>query len=968
MKNYRILILLTIALFCKNLNLNAQQQINYGDFPQPVPSVSSLSTYQEAPIGMATGVPDIKLPITNLSSTNSYVSQNLTLSYNPNNVNDEQFIGEVGLGWTLFSGGVVSRTIVNGLDEMFDNSSAGNYNKNKFDDIYYYMLPTGISGKFKIDRLADDTFYVHNLTANNVRIEFGRTANTATLIVNSFTITDDKGFKYIFNDYSRSLYVSTGKPYMSAFFLTHIKNPNNVQLLNYEYQRENRYINGTSTLLYESCKLKKINSFGIGSIKIDYSFNAALEETMNDSYAITKITTENSYGKIISQYLFEYNYSMFFGKNIRVLTKIKKSDLANLNGSPLESTSFEYNVLPLNTDINLPSDGIYCSANSTVTPYPVDAAVGILKRILLPSGGVKEYIFEPNEYYFNKNDASYLATLSEYVDPSIQYISHNSYFEFNTAVGNLSLWNLSGDPTKKKKLYIQFSAAKNPPSGGPSLDPGDGQSQLSAAFKLDGSIYNYGCNADWSTTYSTFTVSVDLYPGYHTFEMLGYNISGSVYVSELITVPPPYKNIEYTHGVRIKNMRTYLLNTDTNPVDDIYFTYNQFDNPNSSSGEKFYSESSMNDIREYIIYRNVQVKNNNNEQGYTNYTYKTPADYPDTYYEVNGTYNSLKHYLNITSGGLLDEKKAFNSLNQPVNLTKYDYILEDMNGTVGILSNLGYVRPGVIKKVSQTETNYFDNSQSLQSKKETEYANLKGNFQLAKTRIQSPDGDLTEKEMSYPIGLVLQGQTNEYEHLWNANMRGIPVKTIEKRNGKLASSVELKFENGSFYPTSTISNNPFDNSNKTVIKYDRYDDRGNIVQYTTSSDTNPGTGYPTTIIYGYNQSLPILKAEGAKWNDFQFVIMPPDWVGLDTRSNQDIDEASEKLLLKSLDEFRVHSSFKNFLITTYTYDPLVGTTTITPPSGLREIYKYDQNNRLKYLLDVNGNIIKDFKYNTKPQP
>ncbi|MGX9987601.1 hypothetical protein, partial [Soonwooa purpurea] len=37
----------------------------------------------------------------------------------------------------------------------------------------------------------------------------------------------------------------------------------------------------------------------------------------------------------------------------------------------------------------------------------------------------------------------------------------------------------------------------------------------------------------------------------------------------------------------------------------------------------------------------------------------------------------------------------------------------------------------------------------------------------------------------------------------------------------------------------------------------------------------------------------------------------------------------------------------DYQITTYSYDPLVGVRSVTPPSGLREIYIYDTAQRLK---------------------
>jgi hypothetical protein len=54
-------------------------------------------------------------------------------------------------------------------------------------------------------------------------------------------------------------------------------------------------------------------------------------------------------------------------------------------------------------------------------------------------------------------------------------------------------------------------------------------------------------------------------------------------------------------------------------------------------------------------------------------------------------------------------------------------------------------------------------------------------------------------------------------------------------------------------------------------------------------------------------------------------------------------------------------------VTTYTYDPLIGVRSITPPSGIREVYIYDTANRLKEIRenDATGKLLKEFKYNYK---
>jgi YD repeat-containing protein len=52
-------------------------------------------------------------------------------------------------------------------------------------------------------------------------------------------------------------------------------------------------------------------------------------------------------------------------------------------------------------------------------------------------------------------------------------------------------------------------------------------------------------------------------------------------------------------------------------------------------------------------------------------------------------------------------------------------------------------------------------------------------------------------------------------------------------------------------------------------------------------------------------------------------------------------------------------------ITTYTYKPLVGMTSMTDPRGVKIFYEYDDFNRLKCIKDNNGNIIQKFDYHYK---
>ena len=141
------------------------------------------------------------------------------------------------------------------------------------------------------------------------------------------------------------------------------------------------------------------------------------------------------------------------------------------------------------------------------------------------------------------------------------------------------------------------------------------------------------------------------------------------------------------------------------------------------------------------------------------------------------------------------------------------------------------------------------------------------------------------------------------------------------------------------------------------VNYKEYDSKGNLLEYTTKS------GISTSIIWGYNQTKPIAKIEGASYSQVSSLAS-----AIITASNTDaaqLPNNDEGIFLTALDTFRNSPTLSSFQITTYSYDPLIGVRSITPPNGMREIYIYDNANRLKEVRDLNGRILKENKYNYK---
>ncbi|SFN42421.1 YD repeat-containing protein [Chryseobacterium oleae] len=147
------------------------------------------------------------------------------------------------------------------------------------------------------------------------------------------------------------------------------------------------------------------------------------------------------------------------------------------------------------------------------------------------------------------------------------------------------------------------------------------------------------------------------------------------------------------------------------------------------------------------------------------------------------------------------------------------------------------------------------------------------------------------------------------------------------------------------------------------VSYEVYDNKLNVIQASIK------TSIPNTTIYGYNQTLPIAQIAGITYAQlmqiFNLPNTPTGYLGLDIVKKSDLDKNSEteNVLLLALDNFRTNSNLANYEITTYTYDPLVGVTTVTSPSGIKETYKRDSFHRLNKILDSDKNIVKEYNYN-----
>ncbi len=136
------------------------------------------------------------------------------------------------------------------------------------------------------------------------------------------------------------------------------------------------------------------------------------------------------------------------------------------------------------------------------------------------------------------------------------------------------------------------------------------------------------------------------------------------------------------------------------------------------------------------------------------------------------------------------------------------------------------------------------------------------------------------------------------------------------------------------------------------ITYYNYDGSGNPLELSKES------GAIISYIWGYDDQFPIAKIENADYQKIRQAL------GLGTTQEVENLDESHMTLINSLRDLPLLS---DSMVTTYTYDPLIGVTSMTDPKGYTIHYSYDGFNRLKEVRDQDNKLINDYKYHYQGQ-
>jgi hypothetical protein len=438
-----------------------------------------------------------------------------------------------------------------------------------------------------------------------------------------------------------------------------------------------------------------------------------------------------------------------------------------------------------------------------------------------------------------------------------------------------------------------------------------------------------------------------------------------------------YKNdLDISSGVLLKWPR-YILHWTTTEVPNDWVKYNFI---RSNPIGRHILDAPI------ITYSQVTEKTTTNGKKvvkFTDYT-SNPDDYSSNFYDhllggvaspINLGRNFVGLYLNdrsVERGKILWEK-IYNANNSLVQQTNYKYNI-DPTKTNNWSAKLHLSGPSIQSNkvyfyndyLTEKTSTLYTSSGNLVTKENYTYisapsytSTISNQDLLSKLKTTSANNEIIETEYKYPWQNYLLTST-EFLNFKNANIM-FPIREIQYRNAvKLSEKFTLFAKDAStnfLLQTKSIYSAKFPNSITNIANignlekfftYDLYDNKGNVLQYTQEN------GIPVAVVWGYNQTKPIAKIENALYINVQQYVS-----NLQALSNG----TNEVGLISALNALR--TNFPNAMITTITYKPSIGISTITDPKEDVITYHYDGFNRLEFVKDKNNNILSENKYHYK---
>ncbi len=218
--------------------------------------------------------------------------------------------------------------------------------------------------------------------------------------------------------------------------------------------------------------------------------------------------------------------------------------------------------------------------------------------------------------------------------------------------------------------------------------------------------------------------------------------------------------------------------------------------------------------------------------------------------------------------------------------------------------------------------------------------------------------DLLKEDAQYRIATPIQVEIYsdiDSDDVYQSNELLNTQRTVYKLDDGHIQPEFIQTQKGEY----VINTNQLENR----IVYHDYDSNGNPLEISKADGTH------IVYIWGYNNLFPIAKIENSSFQGDPFPGLQTAINTAITSSDADNDRThgtlgNEGTLRTDLNVIR--NLLPNAMVTTYTYDPLIGVTSITDPRERTIYYHYDDFNRLLYVKDHDGYILGENEYKYRP--
>ncbi|WP_417940953.1 DUF5977 domain-containing protein [Flavobacterium sp. RS13.1] len=308
-------------------------------------------------------------------------------------------------------------------------------------------------------------------------------------------------------------------------------------------------------------------------------------------------------------------------------------------------------------------------------------------------------------------------------------------------------------------------------------------------------------------------------------------------------------------------------------------------------------------------------------------------------------------YNHSTENSLL-----FKQSTQYVPFGPCSWLPDGPSGGQGFFSIQEYpITTGISKKIKETQIVYDQTNpaNAVTSVTSYQYQNADNRY-MTETSITNSDGRTHITRIKYP-----QDMSDAVSTAMIA--KNILTPPLEEKTFKSISGTETPLSTiqttykkiGDLIVRDTIKASKGTNTPEPRIVFNQYDNEANIIEQQKIG------GASQVFIWGYQKSLPIAKIENISYANIPASLIS----AVQTAS----DSGTENDLLNALTILRNDPALAYAMVTTYTYIPLVGVSTITDPKGDITTYTYDTFGRLQFVKDKNFNILQKYCYNYKGQ-